>query len=84
MACRQVDFKNFLVRLAARAGEVTLDWKGELGGRGGYLHPRSECLDRFLKAKVSRFTSLGRGLAREERLNLINTLAAHLAPNARV
>lgn len=81
MACRQPDSKECLVRVAARSGEVIIDWSGKLGGRGGYLHPRRECLELFIKAKVSRFNSLGCGLNREERLNLVKMLGAHLAPN---
>jgi predicted RNA-binding protein YlxR (DUF448 family) len=84
MACRQADFKTALVRVAARAEGVMLDLGGKLGGRGGYLHPRRECLERFVKAKVSRFNSLGRSLDRAERINLVNMLAERLAPNAGV
>ena len=81
MACRQADTKDALVRVAAGAQEVSLDWSGKLGGRGGYLHPRRQCLELFVRSRVSRFNSLGRGLNREERLDLVNKLTAHLAPN---
>jgi predicted RNA-binding protein YlxR (DUF448 family) len=84
MACRQADSKDALVRVAARPEGVMLDLEGKLGGRGGYLHPRPECLERFIKAKVSRFNSLGRSLDRAERVNLVNVLAERLAPNADV
>jgi predicted RNA-binding protein YlxR (DUF448 family) len=82
MACRQVDFKDALVRLAARSEGVMVDLGGTLGGRGGYLHPRQECLELFVKAKVAKFNSLGRGLERAARVNLITELARRLAPNA--
>ncbi len=84
MACRQPDLKDALVRVAARPAGVTIDLSGKLGGRGGYLHPRRHCLELFVKAKVNRFNSLGRGLDREERMNLVNMLEAHLAPNPSV
>jgi predicted RNA-binding protein YlxR (DUF448 family) len=70
-----------MVRLAALPGGVCVDRRGTLGGRGGYLHVRRECLEKFVKARVSRFTSLGRGLDRTERVNLVNMLAGWLAPN---
>jgi hypothetical protein len=82
MACRQVDFKSAMVRLAALPEGVLIDSSGKLGGRGGYLHMRRECLELFVKAKVARFNSLGRGLDRSERVNLVNMLAGQLAPNA--
>ncbi len=84
MACRQTDSKDALVRVAARFEGVTIDLSGKLGGRGGYLHPHRQCLELFVKAKVSRFNSLGRGLDRDERVNLVNMLVAHLAPNTGV
>ena len=84
MACRQADLKTVMVRVAARSDGVTIDWNGKLGGRGGYLHPCRQCLELFVKAKVSRFNSLGRGLDRDERVNLVNMLVAHLAPNTGV
>lgn len=84
MACRQADSKEVLVRLAARPQGVMLDWSGKLGGRGGYLHARRQCLELFIKAKVARFNSLGCGLDRAERVNLVNILTGHLAPNSGV
>jgi len=85
MACRQADSRDALVRVAALPqGGVMVDLEGRLGGRGGYLHPRPECLERFVKAKVSRFNSLGRSLDRTERVNLVNVLAERLAPNTGV
>jgi predicted RNA-binding protein YlxR (DUF448 family) len=82
MACRQVDFKVAMVRLAALRDGVLIDSSGRLGGRGGYLHPRRECLELFVKIKVGRFNSLRRSLDRSERVNLINQLAEELAPNS--
>jgi predicted RNA-binding protein YlxR (DUF448 family) len=68
--------------MAALPDGVRLDLSTKLGGRGGYLHPRHECLELFVKAKVKRFNSLGRGVERDERINLVKMLAQQLAPNA--
>jgi predicted RNA-binding protein YlxR (DUF448 family) len=84
MACRQVDYKEAMVRLAALPEGVVIDPSGKLGGRGGYLHERRECLELFVRIKVSRFNSLGRSLDRAERVNLVKMLAERLAPNAGV
>ena len=47
-----------MVRLSADAGGVKPDWEARNPGRGGYLHPRRECLERFVKSKVREFRSL--------------------------
>jgi predicted RNA-binding protein YlxR (DUF448 family) len=59
-----------MVRIAAPGAVVTLDPQGRLGGRGGYLHRRPECLERFVKSKVREFRSLKRGIDREARAQL--------------
>ncbi len=74
MGCREADLKSNLVRLAASSQGVVPDLKGRLGGRGGYLHPRRQCLKRFVEAKVKSFTSLRRSLSRAERLALVEQL----------
>ena len=82
LGCRQVDTQRAMVRLAALADAVVLDPERRLGGRGGYLHPRAQCLELFVKAKVNRFNSLRRGVDRSARVNLVNLLAGRLAPTA--
>jgi predicted RNA-binding protein YlxR (DUF448 family) len=47
-----------MVRLAAVDGVVRADERRRLGGRGGYLHPRRECLDRFARARTREYRSL--------------------------
>lgn len=79
MGCRRLDTKQAMVRLAARPEGVIVDLSCKLGGRGGYLHLRRECLEDFVKAKNRKFTSLGRGLDRNERTALVNVLAERLA-----
>ena len=48
-----------MMRLAAVDGVVRTDEHRRLGGRGGYLHARRECLDRFARARTREFRSLG-------------------------
>lgn len=80
LGCRQADFKQALVRLAALPEGTIVDRIGHAGGRGGYLHPRVECLNAFARAKIKRFNSLGRGVDRTERGDLIKKIQARLAP----
>lgn len=58
MGCMARDVQSAMVRLAALGGAVRLDEGRRLGGRGGYLHPRRECLDRFARTKAREFRSL--------------------------
>jgi len=77
-----VDWQQALVRLAALPEGVVVDPTGKLGGRGAYLHPRRQCLQRFVRTKINRFQSLRRSLDRSERVNLVNMVAGLLAPNS--
>lgn len=79
IGCRTSDRKSALVRIAVVGQTVVWDEAGRLGGRGGYLHPRRECLERFMKLKVERFTSLRRGIHRAERETLVKKLLERLA-----
>ncbi len=77
------DAQERLVRLAAaRGGAVTIDLKAQVAGRGGYLHPRSECLERFINAKIKEFRSLKRRLDRGERLGIVEAIRTRLASGA--
>jgi uncharacterized protein len=82
LGCREVDFQQAMIRLAALPEGVVIDPAGKLGGRGGYVHPRRQCLELFAKGKINRFHSLRRTLDRSERVNLVNMLAGRLAPNS--
>src|SRR5579875_1776100 len=82
LGCREVDWQQALVRLAALPEGVVVDPTGKLGGRGAYLHPRRQCLQRFVRTKINRFQSLRRSLDRSERVNLVNMVAGLLAPNS--
>jgi predicted RNA-binding protein YlxR (DUF448 family) len=61
------DAQAAMVRLAATDGVVRADQHRRLGGRGGYLHPRRECLERFARARTREFRSLRVALDRGAR-----------------
>jgi predicted RNA-binding protein YlxR (DUF448 family) len=67
-----------MVRLAAVGGRVSVDEARRFGGRGGYLHPRRECLERFARSKVREFRSLRVALDREARSSITQILRARL------
>lgn len=52
------DAQDAMVRLAAVSAAVRVDERRRHGGRGGYLHPRRECLERFARARTREFRSL--------------------------
>ena len=67
-----------MVRLAAVGAAVSVDETRRLGGRGGYLHLRPECLDNFARSKLREFRSLRVALGREARGSITQTLRARL------
>lgn len=67
-----------MVRLAAVDAGVSVDESRRLGGRGGYLHPRRQCLESFAHSKVREFRSLRVALNREARSSITQTLGARL------
>lgn len=79
LGCMRRDEKTNLVRIAAlREGVAEVDPEARIEGRGGYLHVRPECLERFINAKVKGFRSLGRRLDRGERVRITEALRARL------
>ena len=64
VGCRQMKNKRELIRVVrSPEGELLLDAKGKLAGRGAYICPNKECLavavkskalERALKVKISR------------------------------
>jgi predicted RNA-binding protein YlxR (DUF448 family) len=60
IGCRTREEKARLLRIIARDGDVAVDYRQIEPGRGAYLHPRPECLERALKRR-----SLGRALRSE-------------------
>jgi uncharacterized protein len=67
MGCMARDSKAAMERIAAIRGALSLDIERRLPGRGGYLHRRPECLERFVRSKVKEFRSLRRPVAIDER-----------------
>ncbi len=63
-----------MVRVATRDDRVVADFSARLPGRGGYLHPRRECLERFMKAKVKVFRSLKRAIDPAERRAIVEKI----------
>ncbi len=59
-------------------GAVIADFSARLAGRGGYLHPRRECLDKFTRAKAREFRSLKRKIELAERCAIVAAIAARL------
>ena len=46
LGCRQVAAKSELLRVVCVDGELIVDAANRLGGRGAYLHPIAECLNK--------------------------------------
>lgn len=67
-----------MLRLAALGGVVRDDPHRRLGGRGGYLHTRRECLESFARARTREFRSLRVALDRGARDLITRMLQARL------
>ena len=53
VGCREMKEKKALIRVVkSPEGEVSLDFKGKLPGRGAYVCPNPECLKRARKARA--------------------------------
>jgi len=78
LGCLKPDRKNAMVRIVAAAGGVQPDFEGRKPGRGGYLHPQHECLERFIRSKVREFRSLRVKIDRERRTFVVETIRKHL------
>ena len=76
------DAQAAMVRLAAVEGDVRVDERRRLGGRGGYLHPRRECMDRFARARVREFRSLRVAIERGTRELITRMLQERLDKGA--
>jgi predicted RNA-binding protein YlxR (DUF448 family) len=72
------DAQAAMVRLAAVDGVVRTDEGRRLGGRGGYLHVRRECLERFARARTREFRSLRVALDRGARESITRMLQERL------
>ena len=53
VGCREMKEKRALIRVVkSPEGEVSLDFKGKLPGRGAYVCPDPECLKRARKSRA--------------------------------
>jgi predicted RNA-binding protein YlxR (DUF448 family) len=71
----QPDAKRAMVRLVTVEGAIVTDFEARQQGRGGYLHRRRECLDRFVGSKVKVFRSLRRKIDLDERRKIADQIA---------
>ncbi len=76
------DSKAAMVRLASDGESVCPDFEGRMGGRGGYLHPRGECLAKFAGSKIKQFRSLKRGVNGDERMVILTMIQGRLDSRA--
>ena len=66
--------KDAMVRLAIERGTVVADFDARVPGRGGYVHPRAECLEKFINSKQTEFRSLHRRIERDNRARIADTI----------
>ena len=53
VGCREMKEKRSLIRVVkSPEGEVSLDFRGKLPGRGAYVCPNPECLKRARKSRA--------------------------------
>ncbi len=78
LGCMARDAQAAMVRLAAVRGAVRVDDAHRLGGRGGYLHPRRECMDGFVRGRTREFRSLRIALDRSRRESITQMLQERL------
>lgn len=52
LGCRERTDKPSLLRVVAREGEVIPDPSAQLSGRGGWVHPTRECIEKAIKRKA--------------------------------
>jgi|SRR5579863_7272917 len=81
LGCMQRDLKSQMARVAAAGEVVRLDVDARGIGRGGYLHRRQECLQRFARSKVKEFRSLRRRVSLDERLKIAELIRRQVDRN---
>jgi predicted RNA-binding protein YlxR (DUF448 family) len=78
------DAKASMLRIAVVDGRVEVDFEARRAGRGGYLHPAAECVERFVGLKVKEFRALRRKIERFERLQIAAAIKLRLDRNLKV
>ncbi len=76
VGCMESKPKKELIRIAGYEGTVTLDPTGKAKGRGVYLCPSSDCLEKA-KKKRALSRSLGMELTQEQMEKLIEDIAGY-------
>ena len=78
VACRQIKAKRDLVRIVrGPGGEIEIDETGKRDGRGAYLCPTRECMNKALKGNQLEHT-LKSNITEENRRKLIEYLKGFL------
>jgi len=78
VACREESPKRALIRVVrSPSGDVTLDERGKLPGRGAYLCARLECIEKACKTKA-----LSRALKTEVKTDVYDRLTEYVSGNA--
>ena len=78
------DAKAAMLRIAVVNGHVEVDFEARREGRGGYLHPKVECVERFVVSKVKVFRALRRKIERSERDKIAAAIKLRLDRNSKV
>jgi predicted RNA-binding protein YlxR (DUF448 family) len=78
------DAKAAMVRIAVVNGQVEVDFDARQPGRGGYLHPTVECVERFVVSKVKVFRALLHKIERRERDKIAAAIKLRLDRNLKV
>jgi len=53
LGCREMKPKKELIRVVRPPeGEITLDFRGKIPGRGAYVCPNAECLEKAVKTRA--------------------------------
>jgi len=78
------DAKASMVRIAIVNDHVEVDFEARRAGRGGYLHPNLECVERFVGLKIKEFRALRRKIERSERDKIAAAIKLRLDRNLKV
>ncbi len=78
------DAKASMVRIAIVNDHVEVDFEAKRAGRGGYLHPTLECVERFVGLKIKEFRALRRKIDRPERVEIAAAIKLRLDRNLKV
>jgi predicted RNA-binding protein YlxR (DUF448 family) len=73
-----------MVRIVVVDGHVEADFEARRAGRGGYLHPRVECVERFVGLKIKEFRALRRKIEPAERLEIAAAIKLRLDRKSKV